>query len=82
MKLSSVFERLVLSQAHKLAPACKTGRPKALDDQTTLQCILKLLRTGGEWREPDCAGASRMAVHRRLKLCPNTVYNIGFKIIV
>lgn len=68
MKLSSVFERLVLSHARDLAPACKTGRPRALDDQTTLDRIFKLLRTGCQLRELDCAGASHMAVRRRMRL--------------
>jgi transposase len=68
MRLSSVFERLVLVQARDLAPQSKSGRPRALCDTTALECIFRLLRTGCQWRELYCPSASYMAVRRRLRL--------------
>jgi transposase len=68
MKLSEIFENVLLASASKLAPPLATGRPRLLDDATSLNCIWKLLRTGCQWRELDCHGASYMTLHRRLRL--------------
>lgn len=51
MRLSDVFERLVLDSAHVLAPASRYGRKRALSDRDALVHIFTLLRTGMQWRE-------------------------------
>lgn len=53
--LHRVFERLVLSEAEKRCPACPRGRPRKLDDVSALTLMFKVLRTGMQWRELDCA---------------------------
>ena len=68
LKLNEIFERLILQQASLLAPPKHTGRRRALEDDTVLQHLFKLLRTGCQWRELDCGSASFMAVRRRLQL--------------
>eukprot|EP00962_Isochrysis_galbana_P020126 scaffold5875_cov106-Isochrysis_galbana.AAC.1 len=68
MKLSDVFENLILARAQEVAPAARTGRPRALSDAQVTTILFKLLRTGCQWRELDCGSASFMAVYRRLQL--------------
>eukprot|EP00962_Isochrysis_galbana_P039804 scaffold14338_cov153-Isochrysis_galbana.AAC.1 len=68
MKLSDVFENLILARAQEVAPAARTGRPRALSDAQVTTLLFKLLRTGCQWRELDCGSASFMAVYRRLQL--------------
>ena len=53
MRLSEVFERLVLDSARVLAPASRYGRRRALSDSDALTHIFTLLRTGMQWRELD-----------------------------
>jgi transposase len=68
MKLSTVFENLVLTKAQEAAPAHRTGRPRPLSDSQVTALLFKLLRTGCQWRELDCGNASFMGVYRRLQL--------------
>jgi len=68
MKLSTVFENLILARALEAAPASRTGRPRALSDSQVTTLLFKLLRTGCQWRELECGTASFMAVYRRLQL--------------
>jgi len=68
MKLSTVFENLILASALEAAPASRTGRPRALSDSQVTTLLFKLLRTGCQWRELECGTASFMAVYRRLQL--------------
>ena len=49
MKLSSVFENLVLTRAAEAAPPARTGRPRALSDAQVSKLLFKLLRT-----DPAC----------------------------
>ena len=53
--LHKVFERLVLQEAERRCPRRPRGRPRQLDDAHALALVFKLLRTGMQWRELDCA---------------------------
>ena len=68
MKLSHIFERLILKFAQDRAAPKRTGRPRALTDTQVVGLLFKLLRTGCQWRELDCGEGSHMAVRRRLEL--------------
>ena len=72
MKLSSVFENLVLTRAAEAAPPARTGRPRALSDAQVSTLLFKLLRTGCQWRELECGSASFMAVYRHVQLWERT----------
>jgi len=72
MKLSFVFENLVLARAAEVAPPARTGRPRALSDAQVSTLLFKLLRTGCQWRELECGTASFMAVYRRVQLWERT----------
>ena len=54
MKLSHIFERLILKFAQDRAAPKRTGRPRALTDTQVVGLLFKLLRTGCQWRELDC----------------------------
>lgn len=68
MKLSAVFENLILAGAAEAAPPARTGRPRALSDSQVSTLLFKLLRTGCQWRELECGTASFMVVYRRVQL--------------
>ena len=53
--LHSIFERFVLQEAERRCPQRSRGRPRELDDANALALLFKLLRTGMQWRELDCA---------------------------
>lgn len=60
-----VFQRLVLKEAKRLYPDCQTGRPRVLTDETSLDLIFRVLRTGMQWRELKCE-VSHTTVLRRM----------------
>jgi transposase len=68
MKLSDVFQNLILARAQEVAAPSHTGRPRVLSDSQVTTLLFKLLRTGCQWRELECGKASFMAVYRRLQL--------------
>mmetsp|Transcript_20823 Transcript_20823/g.28704 ORF Transcript_20823/g.28704 Transcript_20823/m.28704 type:complete len:142 (-) Transcript_20823:37-462(-) len=69
MRLSCIFERLILKFAQDRAAPKHTGRPRALTDTQVVSLLFKFLRTGCQWRELDCEGRPHMAVRRRMELC-------------
>jgi transposase len=66
MKLSNVFQNLILARAQEVAAPSHTGRPRVLSDSKVTSLLFKTLRTGCQWRELECGKASFMAVYRRL----------------
>ena len=67
MKLSTIFERLVLQQAERVAPPAQVGRPRQLTDADALAQIFRVLRTGMQWREID-SSHHFTTVFRRMQL--------------
>ena len=53
MRLSDVFQRLVLESVQSLAPPSTYGRKRVLTDGEALRHIFTILRTGKQWRELD-----------------------------
>ena len=51
MQSSSIFKRLVLKEVQRLYPVQSTGRPKLLTDEVAFECMMKVCRTGSQWRE-------------------------------
>ena len=51
MRLTSVFERLVVELARSMAPTAVYGRKRVLSDKDALAHIFTILRTGMQWRE-------------------------------
>ena len=51
MRLSDIFQRLILQSAQRLAPEASCGRRRSLSDHEALEHIFSVLRTGMQWRE-------------------------------
>ena len=51
MRLTSMFERLVVELARSMAPTAVYGRKRVLSDKDALAHIFTILRTGMQWRE-------------------------------
>lgn len=51
MRMSEVFQRVVLKSAETLDPPATRGRKRALSDMGALTHIFTILRTGMQWRE-------------------------------
>jgi len=67
MQLSEVFRRLLLRHAQGLAPPARVGRPRLLSDESAVDNIFLVLRSGMQWRELN-AERHFSTIFRRMKL--------------
>ena len=79
MQLHEVFERCVLKEVRRSCPAQPTGRPRRLDDATALALIFKVLRTGMQWREVQCAASYSTIFRTMHRWCDAGVFTTAYK---
>ena len=63
---TTLFKTLVCIEANRMFPSHKKGRPPKLSNEEAFDCILKVVRTGMQWRSLQPQNTSYITVFKRM----------------